>query len=88
MHEHKRRLVNEFTMFFFNFNTVVWLVFDIILCGMYIEGTIETESTIVELFSRTHKRKDSNKLLTQNNQQLSQQIISIDQRLQAFFQIQ
>ena len=39
MHEHRRCLVNEFAMYFFNFNTVVWLVADIILFGMYIEGT-------------------------------------------------
>ena len=30
----------------------------------------------------------SNKLLTQSNQQLNQQMMSIDQRLQIFFQIQ
>ena len=39
MHEHRRCLVNEFAIYFFNFNTVVWLVADIILFGMYIEGT-------------------------------------------------
>ena len=39
MHEHRRYLVNDFAMYFFDFNTVVWLVFDIILCGTYIEGT-------------------------------------------------
>ena len=39
MHEHRKHLVNEFARYFFNFNTVVWLVVDITLCGMYIEGT-------------------------------------------------
>jgi len=39
MHEHRRRLVNEFAMYFFNLNIVIWLVVDIILSGTYIEGT-------------------------------------------------
>jgi len=38
MHEHRKRVVTKFAMYFFNFNAVVWLVVDIILCGMYIEG--------------------------------------------------
>ena len=39
MHEHRRDLINEFAMYFFKFNPVFFLVLDIILSSMYIEGT-------------------------------------------------
>jgi len=42
--EHRSHLVNEFAMYFSNFNTVVWLVVDIILYGMYLEGTTWDEA--------------------------------------------
>ena len=50
MHKHRRRLVNKVAMYFFNFNTVVWLVVDIILSGTYIERTTWDEAS-----ASTHK---------------------------------
>jgi len=51
------------------------------------ELTSQAKSYLL-LMEKCKQLEESNKLLTQSIQQLSQQMMSIDQRLQAFFQMQ